>query len=99
MEDKQIKTLREVLFYLENCADEKDDSVPLAKELKAIVAQAEAGKNPDIEPHIVITGNVIDGCAFVGPFDDYDSALKWAEDLPPVDDWHVAALDHPDAGE
>lgn len=91
MENKALKTLREVLFYLENCVSEGDDSVALAKELKELI-------DKDVEPHIVIIGNVIDGCAFAGPFDDYDTAFAWAEGLPPVDDWHVAILDKPDDG-
>jgi predicted RNA-binding Zn-ribbon protein involved in translation (DUF1610 family) len=52
-----------------------------------------AKDNTEKELHIVVIGNVVDGVRFLGPFDDYDAALAFAESLPPLDDWHIAVLE------
>lgn len=44
---------------------------------------------------IVVSGNISDGCEFIGPFPDYDDALAWAEGMPRGSDWHVVALQAP----
>lgn len=47
-----------------------------------------------VEHHIVVVGNVVDGLSFHGPFDDYDSAMKYGESFT-CDDWHVVPLQAP----
>jgi hypothetical protein len=43
---------------------------------------------------IVILGNFIDGLQFVGPFESWDEAVKWADDIRDIE-WHVVRLDDP----
>ena len=45
---------------------------------------------------IVITGNVVDGLHFTGPFKDHDSALDYCGDLPAMQEWTIADLYDPE---
>jgi hypothetical protein len=44
---------------------------------------------------ILITGNVVDGLVFYGPFDDSEAAIDFGEDLNDVDNWTIAEVIKP----
>jgi hypothetical protein len=46
----------------------------------------------DTVKHVVAVGNAFGGIKLYGPFDDYDTALKYAEGHV-GDDWHVIQLE------
>ena len=45
--------------------------------------------------HIVITGNVVDGSFFYGPFDTADEAGEWAAVEHSDREWWIASLEDP----
>lgn len=47
-------------------------------------------------PHIVVTGNPVDGLTFTGPFDNHDDALMYAETRLTGDYWWVAPIEAAD---
>ena len=47
-----------------------------------------------MEQAIIIFGNVVDGCNFIGPFETLSIAIEWAE-TNRLDDWHVTTLSNP----
>ena len=50
--------------------------------------------------YIVIYGDPVDGFTFVGPFDDRDEAVRYAEfDGEQGRDWRIAELVQPAQGE
>ena len=44
---------------------------------------------------IVIVGDPVDGFRYYGPFDDHDSAVKWAEAELDGERWWVADMEPP----
>ena len=47
------------------------------------------------KPHIVITGNPVDGFNYHGPFDNWQKAMEFGEyDCKDVE-WHECALENP----
>lgn len=42
-------------------------------------------------PAVIITGNVLDGFEIIGPFDDYDDAVRYAETEGDIF-WNVADM-------
>lgn len=53
-----------------------------------------------IGPHIIVTGNPIEGFNFIGPFPSVQDAATHGNsdaDIPPAD-WWVAPLEAPEAG-
>ena len=54
-----------------------------------------ARENPPLN-YVIVYGNVVDGFTFVGPFDDRDEAVRYAEaDGTPGRDWCIAELAAP----
>ena len=46
--------------------------------------------------YIICYGNPIDGLTFIGPFEDRDDAVRYAEnDIRDGGDWWIAELDEP----
>lgn len=46
--------------------------------------------------YIVVTGNILDGSHFYGPFIDYWTAMAWA-DTEQVQDYIITTMEAPDA--
>lgn len=46
--------------------------------------------------YIICYGSPVDGFTFVGPFDDRDDAVRYAE-FDGGTDWWIAELDQPDS--
>jgi hypothetical protein len=44
------------------------------------------------EPHIIAFGNPRDGFDYIGPFEGYDAALRYAEYELGGNDWWIVAL-------
>ena len=45
--------------------------------------------------YIVSVGNVADGMAFYGPFEDSDEAISWGNEIAGADDWCAITLLEP----
>lgn len=65
-------------------------------EARAVAAWDARALAPPADWHIVVTGNVIDGLFFFGPFPSYDDALEYVESINDAD-WHVVELQPPEA--
>lgn len=46
-------------------------------------------------PHILVSGNPIDGFSYIGPFPDYASAHAYAEAELRDEEWWLVALQPP----
>jgi hypothetical protein len=47
----------------------------------------------DMEKYIIVSGNVVDGFEFYGPFDTHEEAQDVA--LEELMEWHIATLQSP----
>lgn len=52
-------------------------------------------KEKDI-PHIIITGNPVDGLSFIGPFKSSNLAAEHGNLDPHLEEWWIAPLQKPD---
>ena len=50
------------------------------------------------QPHVIVTGNPVDGLNFIGPFPNSASAIESADNDGRLDaDWWIAPLERPEA--
>lgn len=72
-----------------------------AEDREAIVGMILDALEPDLpnEQHVLITGNVVDGMEFIGPFADGNDAGDYAENANEIDshEWLSATLYKPGA--
>ena len=45
--------------------------------------------------HILVFGDPVDGLGFIGPFDDCDEAIKYAEENFKLESWWTSELESP----
>lgn len=48
-------------------------------------------------PHVIMTGNPVDGCILLGPFENYDAGLEYANDYSNAftADWWLVPIHKP----
>lgn len=46
-------------------------------------------------PHIIVTGNPVEGFEFIGPFDSDVDAARYGNEDPDMEEWWISPLDRP----
>jgi hypothetical protein len=96
--------------WLDKAADhieERDRRYGIGPDLTGATVQAKLTddgwsvtlQRPSETPHIIVTGNPVDGFRYIGPFGNAEEAVEWAEHVDLEPDWWVAEVRVPNDDE